>query len=121
MLAYLREDVPIHEVFSTELPRAREVVVVLEHIVVAEGLWFKGRTPHHIPVGAVCLLEAGPAEGVDHTVVRVDTLAHLEPYLELVLLHFEDVLFVDWLLDVRHSRRVLEENARRSPHKRTLH
>ena len=96
-LTHLRKDVSVHQVFAAELPSAWEVIVVLVHVVVSQGFGLERRAPHDIPLGPVCLLKACPTKRVCHAVIGMYAIRNLVLHLELVLLHLEDVLFVDGL------------------------
>ena len=71
------------------------MVIVLVHVVVAQRLGLQRGAPHKVPISAICLLEASPAKRVDHTVVGVHTIRNLKLQLELVLLHLENMVFLD--------------------------
>ena len=120
-LSHLRRNIPEHQIFASKLPSAWEVIVVLVHIVIPEGFWLQRCTPHDVPASIVSLLEASPAQWIDHTVVSVNSVCYFKSQLELILLHFENVVLLYRLFLFWYSRRVLEENCWRSSCKRTLH
>ena len=74
MFPYLSEDVAVHQVLATKLPRAWEVIIMLVHVIVAKCLWLQRRTPHDVPIWAISLLEACPTERIHYAVIRMDAL-----------------------------------------------
>ena len=119
-LANLRRNIPEHQVFSTELPCASEVITMLIHVIIPQRFWLERGTPQHIPARAVCLREAVPAERVYYAVIGVHTLSDFELHLELVLLHLEDVITINRLGIFVDSRGILEEDSWRPAYERAL-
>ena len=73
------------------------------------------------------MLEAGPAKRVDHTVISVHTISNLKLELEFVLLHLENMVFLDLpivifdlLVAVSYTRRICEVDCWWAPCKWTL-
>ena len=108
-------DVPIHEVFPAQLPSAWEMIAMLVHVIIPQGLRLQGSTPHYIRVGTLSLREASPSQRVDHTVVCMHSVCNFVLQMELILLHLVDVLFVNGLLFSGDFGRILEEHCWRSP------
>ena len=119
-LAHLSKDVSVHKVFAPELPSAGEVIVVLVHVVVSEGLGLEWRTPHDIPLRSVCLHKASPTERICHAVIGVNAISNLILHFELVLLHLENMLLVDGLFFLGDAGWVLKEYSGRSARERAF-
>lgn len=91
-LTHLRRDIPEHQIFASKLPSAWKVIVVLVHIVIPQCFRFQRCTPHDVPASVVSLLEASPAQRIDHTVICVNSVCYFKSQLKLILLHFKNVV-----------------------------
>ncbi len=106
-IADLGLNVPVHEVFSAQLPSTCEVIAVLVLIKLLHLFSFQWRWPNDIPWGTLSLAKAIPCQRVDHTIVDMRIGSDLILQLEQTIFHPKNT-FACWPL-LPHLRRILEK------------
>jgi len=106
-IADLGLNVPVHEVFSAQLPSTRKMIAVLVLIKLSHLFSFQWHWPNDVPRGTLSLAKAIPCQRVDHTIVDMRIGSDLILQLEQTILHPKNT-FVCWPL-LPHLRRILEK------------